>query len=1374
MEFVSARPVINGQPIGKCPTTATLCRRGVGKMLFHSKRSVGIFQTRKLKRQRPILRPSWLTHDRLSGRKALLLSTALASTLVCGALLGARPAHAVTPCTQPATPAPINDAAVADDITCNNVDPRTNAAGDAIFLSTTGDGNTIVLDNDPTGTLNASDDGIDVETTGDSASITVDNGAAILAGDVGIEISVAGTDGSSTVGLYNTGAITATNNGIFVFGSAGNDVTIDNEGAIATKGAGTAFGAGYGPDAIFVFVSGADSNISVTNAGALNTSTAAPGGDGISALTTGGANQSIYVSNSGAILTGDGAEGIFAATYNGANGDVLVINSGAISTGEVDLSVDPYSNGGSAGIFTYVAGDGSDSLVINTGAITTVGDIYANGITSIANANADNAYITILNSGDIVTSGDNTAGIRARARTGADNTITQIGNDATITTTGLDADGIDASSGGDSSPIFIGNIGDLTVTGDGIDADTTGVDSPIFILNDAVIIAGDAGIEATSSGAGGGSGVFVANYGAITAFDDGIQVSTQNDNNVFVTNFGDIATIGSDSVYSNNTGPNGIAIFAAGTGITAIVQNYGAINTSGAVGLGGDGITVQTTLGTDQFVGIFNSGAITTGDGAEGIFGATFGAGSDVVILNSGAIRTGASDFAADPYSNSLSDAIFAYGAGDGSTIYVGNIGALTTVGTYARGIDATLNYFASDGGFVVISNGGPISTTGLNADGIRVFSGSRTYNASDDTPVAILNSGAIAAMGAAADGIDAFSSGSNSGIYVANSASIDAGSAGIRVEAIGANSSAIVMNAGAVNGGATGVVASSNAASVIQNVSGGSITADNLFAIDANGAGAASVINDGLVTGFIDLTDQGDMVQNTAGGTWEARLTSEFGAGADVLQNAGVIRSAVDAAAGETVVLNGLENFFNTGLITLADGGDTDRLQTTGNFIAGSGTLAVDTFLGGPGSPGDQFIIGGNVSGGVTSVIVNNTNPGPGAFNQVGIPVVIVGGTTDKDDFKLASGPIDTGFFSYDLFFDAAQNQHELRSFANASAFILPQLVTAAQDIWHSTTDSWFSRTADLRNLVRDGAPAALANGGASPSYLGGSTIAAPSYAGLSVKDDLPPDSRAFPGLWTRGSAERLGRDDSFGLDRDLEIQDFQAGVDFGKRDVFASGDALIFGAVGGAVQADLDYDQLRKYFEFDGGQAGAYATYLTNNLFIDVLFKADFLNIDTAALGFASSFDATTYGFKAETGYKFGDAFYLEPVVTLAAAWADVDGFTVAANTIGFDDGESFRGRIGLKAGAKFSPYAGAVLEPFAIASLWNEFSNSNDASINSGGSLLTFADNLDDTWGEVSVGVSFIDLQSNSGVFLKTDATFGDDVEGYAGQAGVRIGW
>ena len=209
------------------------------------------------------------------------------------------------------------------------------------------------------------------------------------------------------------------------------------------------------------------------------------------------------------------------------------------------------------------------------------------------------------------------------------------------------------------------------------------------------------------------------------------------------------------------------------------------------------------------------------------------------------------------------------------------------------------------------------------------------------------------------------------------------------------------------------------------------------------------------------------------------------------------------------------------------------------------------------------------------------------------------------------------------------------------------------------------------------------------------------------------------YPGLWARGSFGELNRDasvsfTSFGpatahLNRDQRTGDFQAGVDFGARDVLGSGDALIFGVLGGFVVSELDYDQLAQSFDLNGGQVGAYATYLNGGLFIDTLFKADFVDLDPkSTVGFAGSLDAQNFGVRVDSGYRFGGfgpGMFFEPLATIGVVDSEIDNFTQGGNRVNFDDGTSVRGRLGLRVGTSFKT-AQMTVEPFVIGSVWHEF--------------------------------------------------------------------
>jgi autotransporter family porin len=86
----------------------------------------------------------------------------------------------------------------------------------------------------------------------------------------------------------------------------------------------------------------------------------------------------------------------------------------------------------------------------------------------------------------------------------------------------------------------------------------------------------------------------------------------------------------------------------------------------------------------------------------------------------------------------------------------------------------------------------------------------------------------------------------------------------------------------------------------------------------------------------------------------------------------------------------------------------------------------------------------------------------------------------------------------------------------------------------------------------------------------------------------------------------------------------------------------------------------------------------------------------------------------------------------------------------------------------------WAGTTMEPFVIGSLWGNLSDNNEATLVSSGTTFRIEDNLEDLWGEVSAGVNFFNPTANTSVFAKLDVTFGDNIDGVGGKAGMRVAW
>ncbi|MFD0985682.1 autotransporter outer membrane beta-barrel domain-containing protein [Methyloligella solikamskensis] len=567
-----------------------------------------------------------------------------------------------------------------------------------------------------------------------------------------------------------------------------------------------------------------------------------------------------------------------------------------------------------------------------------------------------------------------------------------------------------------------------------------------------------------------------------------------------------------------------------------------------------------------------------------------------------------------------------------------------------------------------------------------------------------------------------------------------------------------------------------------------GAISAGNMFAIETDGA-ATTIYNHGggTISGFVELSDLADRFENGPGGTFFARRTSDFGAGNDIFvnQSGGVVQAARDRTSREETSLINLDRVVNRGEITVIDGGTGDTLTISadagrgGTTYTGRGraTLGMDVFLRDDGSSRDIVMIEGNVKG-RTQLVVNNTNLNSGIYNPDGIPIIFATGETpDALGFHMDQ-PVDAGFFDYDLFFvPTGSGFWELKSFAGGGARMLPQLMTAAQDTFHITNETWFDRSADLRVLLhrqkQAPAPASQAYG------QGYGYEAAEAGAGQSF---VPAFWVKGGGAWMeqedRDTARAYGRTYNYNLNRDLDVADMQTGLDFGTENVLTDDDMLVFGILGGVALGELDYDVIVREFDLKGGEFGVYATYLKGNLFVDTLLKGQYLSFDAnGARGYPDSFDSISWGGRTDMGYRFGgysQGLFVEPLATIAVAWTDLENLSNGGNYVSFEDNESIRGRLGMRLGTTFEVWETTTIEPFVIGSYWKDFTDSNRTTLDSPGRSYVFYDEVADGWGEVSTGFNLFNPDANTALFAKTDFIFGDGVEGVAGRAGVRVNW
>ncbi len=545
----------------------------------------------------------------------------------------------------------------------------------------------------------------------------------------------------------------------------------------------------------------------------------------------------------------------------------------------------------------------------------------------------------------------------------------------------------------------------------------------------------------------------------------------------------------------------------------------------------------------------------------------------------------------------------------------------------------------------------------------------------------------------------------------------------------------------------------------------------------------------------LINFTDGANTFDNTNGGEFASYGLNflDFGDDTDTLNNTGGTIYSSDTLGLDVGLLTflNLETFnAEDGTTDMQDGDIWDGIAMiqTNYHTDGQADHYIDAYLGGLLSAAD-FMAVGTVSGsGTTLVHVNDVNSGPGEYDPYGMAIVAVqNGGADINDFQLADGPIQKGFFSYDIYLDEGNSLLHpkcvlagnddcfiIASVEGQRSFELPVIAYGAQQMWHTSTGTWSDRTADLRSAF-----GGTGFGGGGADYV---EPTAPMTAAGNVT----------PGIWGRVFGATQSRDFTntstppFGLDGfdttfadsfDQNIYGAMAGIDFGKESLSEQGNqAWIFGVFGGYTGSNLTFDNSDTDVDYQAGSIGAYVTYLNGGLFVDATIKADFGSMDYSSGGDSASANYTSIGGVVDAGYKMtmANGWFIEPKATLAYVNTSFDNMQVFGSDVEFSDGDSLRGRLGARVGTSMDR-DGTLIEPYLEASIWNEFEGDYSASFFSNSTGFNPGFNADGVYGEVALGTSVVNASNGWSGFARGAVEFGEDSSlGLTGNLGIRKAW
>jgi outer membrane autotransporter protein len=536
---------------------------------------------------------------------------------------------------------------------------------------------------------------------------------------------------------------------------------------------------------------------------------------------------------------------------------------------------------------------------------------------------------------------------------------------------------------------------------------------------------------------------------------------------------------------------------------------------------------------------------------------------------------------------------------------------------------------------------------------------------------------------------------------------------------------------------------------------------------------------------------------------------------------------SPVTVAGGGTLDLNGFNQIIpgviNSGLVTMGTGATPGTVLTTTGYIGVGGTIALNTFLGGDGSPSDKLVVNGGSAIGNSFLRITNVG-GPGAetlANGIAVVQAINGGTTEPGAFALA-GEVRAGAFDYDLFrgglAGSSPNDWFLRSTflvgpippepiippeppilppdppltgplpPGLYPIIGPEIATygviqpIARQLGMTTLGTLHDRIGDT--LLNANTATACSPDGDTRDTIASKAPVKPlldcqniGWWGRVLGQQIDNHYRAFAD--PRASGQLLG---------------FQSGIDLwrgewipGHRDAagvyFAYANAGV--GVNGIVtnEAATGYDLRRTGgLNLHAWSGGAYWThYGPRDWYLDAVTQVTHYQ-GAAATPFAS-LATTGFGFLAslETGVPirvpmFGPGFVLEPQAQIVWQRVSFDDANDGLGAVALGTTSGASGRIGLRGRWTVVSDSGQVWQPYLRANLWRDW-GAQATTIFSGVDLVPLLEQA--TRLQLGGGLS-VRMNANVSLYANADYQFavgdtdGGRRDGIRGAAGVRYTW
>ncbi len=925
-----------------------------------------------------------------------------------------------------------------------------------------------------------------------------------------------------------------------------------------------------------------------------------------------------------------------------------------------------------------------------------------------------------------------------------------------------------------------------------------------------------------------------------TAADDAVN---NRGSTILVTTSGDTAN---SLTLGQSVGASGAMAISAG----------GVLTTNGSNVIGGSGAgTLNLSAGGDFNFGTgLALGSGPTGSGTvtiDGVGSRLSGTGSVIVGLQGVGTLTVQNGGTLSDFGGFVGNL-----AGSQGTVIVSGAGSTwTNTGTIQVGAQST--------GTVTVENGGTLNSGGGGSVGLSAGS---TGTVTVTGPGSVWNNtGAGLNIGSFGTGILTIANGGmviDSTPFVTNIGS-GAGSRG----------TATVTGAGSLWSEVAGINIGNSGTGTLTIADGG-VVATPAVAIAANagstgtlniGAGAGSpavapgtlsapsVAFGGVGTGtgtinfnhtsadyvFAPAISGGGTVNVLAGTTILTGANTYFGA---TNVDAGTLRAGVPntfsssatttVASGGTLDLNGfnqtINRLTNAGLVNMGTGTGPGTSLFVINYTGTGGTIAMNTFLGGDGSPSDTLVVNLTATGNTLLRITNADGPGAETVAD-GIRVVRAsraGVTTDPGAFALA-GEVRGGAFDYDLFRGGLDPSTSPNDWFLRSSFIVgpvdpsiplvpigPSLPTSpppevlppgvlfpiigpeiatygvvqpiARQLGMTTLGTLQERIGDTSLNAITGLPC-QADGGAPDGIYRKAPVKAPADC---------QNAGWGPSVWGRVLGQQIDNHyQAFADPRASgQVLGFQSGIDLwhgewipGHRDAagvyfgYANANVDVSGLVTNAAATGFVQSKTGS-LNLDAWSGGAYWThYGPGDWYLDAVAQAT--HYQGAASTQFASLSTTGFGFltSLETGYPihlpmFGPGFVLEPQAQIVWQHVSFDDANDGLGEVALGTTSGASGRIGLRGKWTIADGSGQVWQPYVRANLWRDW-GAQATTVFSGADLVPLLEQA--TRLQLGGGLS-VRMNANVSLYANADYQFavgdtdGGRRDGVRGAAGVRYTW